>query len=144
MCTSRCAALLMYVAATQRLPNDKREHLLDTKMCGADKQMLRTDMHLCALRSLLQLEAVVVIGNIWCKINNDAHNKGRMHMFRQREGLQHGRASSFSHSCSKQSAMSRFLMKRRRTLAMQTHTYAPATTTQPPSSSSQAAERPLQ
>lgn len=74
MCTSRCAALLMYVAATQRLPNDKQEHLLDIKMCRADKQMLRTDMHLCALWSLLQLEAMVVICNIWCKINN-AHNK---------------------------------------------------------------------
>lgn len=101
MCMSRCAALLMYVAATQRLPNDKQEHLLDIKMCRADKQMLRTDMHLSALWSLLQLEATVVISNIWCKINNNTHNKGRMHMFRQREGLQRGRASSFSHSCSK-------------------------------------------
>lgn len=57
----------MYVAATQRLPDDKQEHLLDIKMCRADKQMLRTDRHLCALWSLLQLEAMVVIGNICCK-----------------------------------------------------------------------------
>lgn len=101
MCMSRCAALLMYVAATQRLPNHKQEHLLDIKMYRADKQMLRTDMHLRALWSLLQLEATVVIGNIWCKINNNMHNKGRMHMLRPREALQHGRASNFSHSCCK-------------------------------------------